>query len=77
MQVRKLDTSKRRDVRAFVRFPFQLYRDCPQWVPPLLPYMRLALDRLVAGVLSTARIEALSTAGLVGVTASFTRPTPP
>ena len=45
MQVRKLDTSKRRDVRAFVRFPFQLYRDCSQWVPPLLPDMRLALNR--------------------------------
>ena len=46
MQVRKLDTSKRRDVRAFVRFPFQLYHDCPQWVPPLLPDMRLVLNRL-------------------------------
>jgi hypothetical protein len=45
MQVRKLDTSKKRDVRAFVRFPFQLYRDCSQWVPPLLPDMRLALNR--------------------------------
>jgi GNAT superfamily N-acetyltransferase len=45
MRVRKLDTSKRRDVRAFIRFPFRLYCDCPQWVPPLLPDMRLALNR--------------------------------
>lgn len=45
MQVRKLDTRRARDVRAFIRFPFDLYRDCPQWVPPLLPAMRAALDR--------------------------------
>jgi GNAT superfamily N-acetyltransferase len=45
MQVRKLDTLRRRDVRQFIRLPFQLYEDCPQWVPPLLPDMRLALDR--------------------------------
>jgi hypothetical protein len=45
MQVRKLDTSQRSDVRAFIRFPFELYRDCPQWVPPLISDMRFALDR--------------------------------
>ena len=45
MQVRKLDTRRARDVRAFIRFPFDLYRDCPQWVPPLRPAMRAALDR--------------------------------
>jgi len=45
VQVRKLDTTRARDVRAFVRFPFDLYRDCPQWVPPLRPAMRAALDR--------------------------------
>jgi hypothetical protein len=45
MQVRKLDTLRRRDVRQFIHLPFQLYEDCPQWVPPLLPDMRLALDR--------------------------------
>jgi GNAT superfamily N-acetyltransferase len=45
MQVRKLDTTKGRDVRAFVQFPFELYRDCSQWVPPLLPDMRAALNK--------------------------------
>jgi len=45
MRIRKLDTTKRRDARAFIRFPFNLYRDCPQWVPPLLPDMRAALNR--------------------------------
>jgi L-amino acid N-acyltransferase YncA len=45
MQVRKIDTSRARDVRQFIRFPFDLYKDCEQWVPPLLPEMRLALNR--------------------------------
>ena len=45
MQVKRIDTSRRRDVRQFIRFPFELYDACPQWVPPLIPDMKLALDR--------------------------------
>jgi len=33
-RVRKLAT--RRDLRAFVKFPWQVYKDDPNWVPPLL-----------------------------------------
>lgn len=36
MRLIELDTAQRRDVARFVRFPFALYADCPQWVPPLL-----------------------------------------
>jgi GNAT superfamily N-acetyltransferase len=35
VQILKLDTSTRRDAQRFVQFPFDLYRDCPYWVPPL------------------------------------------
>ncbi|MEE4194311.1 MAG: hypothetical protein V2J07_03845 [Anaerolineae bacterium] len=35
MKVRILDTSNRRDVRAFVQFPFDLYKDCQNWCPPI------------------------------------------
>lgn len=45
MEIRRLDTEQRRDVRRFTRFPFQLYRDCPQWVPPLLSDAENQLDR--------------------------------
>lgn len=45
MHVIKLDTSRPRDVRRFIQLPFRLYKDCPQWVPPLIPDMKLALDR--------------------------------
>jgi hypothetical protein len=39
-----LDTSRRRDVRQFIDFAFALYRDCPEWVPPILPEMKLVMD---------------------------------
>jgi hypothetical protein len=45
VQVFKIDTSRRRDARRFVRFPFDLYRDCPQWVPPLVSDARKQVDR--------------------------------
>ena len=45
MEIRQLDTSDRRQVNAFLRLPFDLYRDVPQWVPPLAPDARRMLDR--------------------------------
>jgi hypothetical protein len=45
MQVRRIDTTQRKDIRQFICFPFDLYRDCPQWVPPLISSMKLTLDR--------------------------------
>jgi GNAT superfamily N-acetyltransferase len=45
MQTIQLDTSRARDVRRFVRFPFDLYRNCPQWVPPLVSSAKAMLDR--------------------------------
>lgn len=43
--VRQIDTESRADVRAFTRFPFDLYRGDPLWVPPLLVDARLQLNR--------------------------------
>ncbi len=45
MQVRQIDTTSREDVHAFIDLPFRLYRGCAQWVPPLLPDIRLVLNR--------------------------------
>jgi hypothetical protein len=44
MQVRRLDITHPRDVHQFIRFPFELYRNCEQWVPPLIPDMKQALN---------------------------------
>ena len=45
MQVRKLDTERRRDVWQFVAYPFQLYDGSPDWVPSLVSDARRLLDR--------------------------------
>ncbi len=45
MKVRLLDTADRRGVNIFLKLPFALYRDVPQWVPPLAPDARRMLDR--------------------------------
>lgn len=34
-----------RDLDAFLRLPWSLYRDDPQWVPPLLSEVKATLDR--------------------------------
>jgi hypothetical protein len=36
MNIHHVDTASRQDVARFVQFPYHLYRDCPQWVPPLV-----------------------------------------
>ncbi len=45
MDVIKIDTTNKRDVKRFLDFPFQLYRDVPQWVPPFASDARRMLDR--------------------------------
>jgi GNAT superfamily N-acetyltransferase len=36
MEVVQVDVKRRADLRRFIEFPYQLYRDDPNWVPPLL-----------------------------------------
>ena len=43
--IRKIDTSSKKDVNDFVMFPFQLYKDIPQWVPPIKAGIRDVLNR--------------------------------
>ena len=45
VQVFEIDTGNTKNVRDFLDFPFQLYNDCPQWVPPMAGDARLRLDR--------------------------------
>ncbi|MBI3176278.1 MAG: hypothetical protein HYZ25_21340 [Chloroflexi bacterium] len=35
LNIEKVDTHNKAQVRRFVELPHRLYRDCPQWVPPL------------------------------------------
>ena len=45
MDIVKIDTSNKRDVRRFLNFPFELYHHTPQWVPPFESDARRMLDR--------------------------------
>lgn len=44
MTLTHLNPTVRRQVRRFIGLPFDLYRDCPQWCPPLRRDVALALD---------------------------------
>jgi hypothetical protein len=45
LQIELIDTKSQRDLRRFIELPFRLYKDSPQWVPPLLDDLRLQLNR--------------------------------
>ena len=46
MDISEVRPGNRRDVRQFIKLPFDIYKDIPQWVPPLLPgeYKRFKPD---------------------------------
>ena len=46
LTVEKIDTSDKSQVRQFVRLPYHLYKDHPQWVPPLLIDAEIQLNRI-------------------------------
>jgi hypothetical protein len=45
MEIHKIDTRNKRQVRKFIQFPFKLYRGDPRWVPPMVKDVKLALNR--------------------------------
>lgn len=45
LSIEKVDTGSRRQVGRFVEFYYDLYKGCPQWVPPLYLDAYLPLNR--------------------------------
>jgi hypothetical protein len=43
--IEKVDTDNKSQVKRFVQFYYDLYKDCPQWVPPLFVDAYLPLNR--------------------------------
>lgn len=43
--IEKIDTHDKAQVKQFVKFPFDLYANCPQWVPPLISDAKFMLNR--------------------------------
>jgi len=44
-KIEKIDTNNRSQVKRFVELPYRLYKDCPQWVPPLYLDAYMYLNR--------------------------------
>jgi len=45
LAIEKIDTGNKSQVKRFVEFYYALYKDCPQWVPPLFVDAYLPLNR--------------------------------
>ena len=45
LSIEKVDTENKSQVKRFVEFYYDLYKDCPQWVPPLFMDAYLPLNR--------------------------------
>jgi GNAT superfamily N-acetyltransferase len=45
LSIEKIDTENKSQVKRFVEFFYDLYKDCPQWVPPLFVDAYLPLNR--------------------------------
>ena len=45
LSIEKVDTENKSQVKRFVEFYYDLYKDCPQWVPPLFVDAYLPLNR--------------------------------
>jgi hypothetical protein len=45
VNIEKVDTDNKSQVKRFVQFYYDLYKDCPQWVPPLFVDAYLPLNR--------------------------------
>jgi hypothetical protein len=45
LNIERVDTSNKSQVKRFVEFYYDLYKNCPQWVPPLFVDAYLPLNR--------------------------------
>jgi len=45
LAIEKVDTDNKAQVRRFIRLPYQMYANTPQWVPPPLIFQEIYLNR--------------------------------
>lgn len=45
LTIEKVNTDNKAQVKRFVELPYRLYKDCPQWVPPLFVDAYMYLNR--------------------------------
>ncbi|MHB1121033.1 MAG: hypothetical protein ACYC11_13350, partial [Bellilinea sp.] len=42
--IETLNRQNKKAVDEFVKFPFKIYKDIPQWVPPILSDIKIMMD---------------------------------
>jgi hypothetical protein len=47
MKLRKIDPDNQKDRNSFIDLPFEIYKDCPQWVPPIKKQMHFVMNRQI------------------------------
>ena len=45
IEIRKVDTENKKQVKEFVQFHYDLYKSCPQWVPPFRNDIEIMLNK--------------------------------
>jgi GNAT superfamily N-acetyltransferase len=45
LQIEMIDTHNKKQVDQFVKFHYDLYKDCPQWVPPFISDVKTMLNK--------------------------------
>lgn len=45
IEIQKINTDNRRDVHDFIQFPFDLYRNDPNWIPPFRNDVAMMMNR--------------------------------
>ncbi len=45
INIEKVDTSSKKQVNEFVEFPFRIYKDVKEWVPPILADIKTMLNK--------------------------------
>ena len=45
LQIEMIDTHNKKQVDQFVKFHYDLYKNCPQWVPPFISDVKMMLNK--------------------------------
>ena len=45
VEIKQIDPNDKKDVREFVKFHYDLYQGCPQWVPPFMIDVEMMLNK--------------------------------
>lgn len=58
IEIKPIDLSNKKDLNAFVDFPWKIYKDDPKWVPPLKMAVKDVLNVKKHPFYETARVQA-------------------